>query len=43
MGMGDAPYAWFLRNPSEGRVSRAATTTSKMPIFTSMLRYKIIH
>ena len=35
--MGDATYAWFWRNPSGGRVARATTTTSKMPIFESML------
>jgi hypothetical protein len=41
--MGDATYTWFWCNPSGGRVARATTTTSKMPIFESMLNYRIIH
>jgi hypothetical protein len=41
--MGDATFAWFWRNPSGGGVARATTTTSKMPIFESMLKNRINH
>ncbi len=41
--MGDATYASFWRNPSGELVAHATTTTSKMPIFKSMLNYRIIH
>jgi len=40
--MGDATCTWFWHNLSEGRVAHATTTTSKMPIFKSMLSFRII-